>query len=207
MNGGFILSTAVLFFMLMDPFGNLPVFIARLRRLSPRRYTFIIWRESWIALLLMVLALLAGQPFLRMMHIHPSAVAIGGGVILLLMGVRMVFSSFGGAGEDDDETAAEPFIVPIAVPFICGPGLMAILFTVRGGSPEASLAGSLAALGLAWLAQTAVLLCGRLLFCRLGEKLLDAIESLLGLLLICLAVAMVMNGLHEVYGIGDLSAY
>ena len=110
MNGGFILSTAVLFFMLMDPFGNLPVFIARLRHLSPRRYTFIIWRESWIALLLMVLALLAGQPFLRMMHIPPSAVAIGGGVILLLMGVRMVFSSFGGAGEDDDETAAEPLL-------------------------------------------------------------------------------------------------
>ena len=95
----------------------------------------------------------------------------------------------------------EPFIVPLAIPLICGPGIIAILVTIRGSNPSATFPNCLAALVLAWLVQTVILLCGRQIARLLGSKTLDALESLMGLLLTCIAVGLLINGINETYGI------
>ncbi len=200
----FIYSTALLFFMLMDPFGNLPVFIATLRKIPEDRYVPVILRECVFALIAMFLALAVGRAFLGILHISHSALGLAGGLILLLMGIKMVFSSF---SEEKVPAATEPFVVPIAIPFICDPGLVAILITIRNSNPSASFGNCLAALALAWVAQTLILLCGRRIAAILGHKTLDALESLLGLLLICIAVGMILAGIHEVYGVGNVKPY
>lgn len=194
----FIYSTAMLFLMLMDPFGNLPVFMATLRNVPPERQTRVLLRELVFALIAMLLALTAGRAFFGLLHIAPGTLAIAGGVILFLTGLKMVFASL---VESAPESNAEPFIVPLAIPLICGPGLIAILSTLRGSVPQATLPNCLAAVSLAWLVQTSIMLCGRSLARVLGRRGLDALESLMGLLLTCLAIGLIIKGINQTYGL------
>lgn len=198
MNPVFIYSTAILFVMLMDPFGNLPVFVATLRSTPPERFARIIFRESVFALIAMMITLILGRTFMKLLHIQHSTLGIAGGLILLLMGIKMTFSN---QEEDKKNTEAEPFIVPLAIPLICGPGIIAMLVTMRGSAPEATFLNCAAALVLAWLIQTPVLLCGKQIAKVLGHKTLNAMESLMGLLLTCIAVGMLINGINETYGL------
>mgnify|MGYP004703014657 FL=1 len=112
----FIYSTAILFVMLMDPFGNLPVFMATLRNIPPERFSRVILRESCLALGAMALALALGRTFMELMHIAPGTLGIAGGLILLLMGIKMVFPAAPSA--EKVQSVMEPFIVPLAIPLI-----------------------------------------------------------------------------------------
>lgn len=198
MDFAFIYKTAILFLMLMDPFGNLPVFMSTLKHLPPKRIPRVIFRELLIALVAMILALLAGNAFFGLLHIEAGTLTVAGGIILFLTGIKMVFSSLG------DEVPAqqeEPFIVPLAIPLVCGPGLIALLSTFRGSTPGATLPNCLAALLLAWCIQTSIMLCGKTLARILGRRGLDALESLMGLLLTALAVGMILSGINQTYGL------
>ncbi len=196
MDFSFIYTTAMLFLMLMDPFGNLPVFMATLRHVPAQRKTRVLLRELVFALVAMMLALLGGKAFFGLLSIEPGALAIAGGLVLFLTGIKMVFSSLSDTMPDAVE---EPFIVPLAIPLICGPGLIAILSTLRGSVPNATFLNCFAAVLLAWIAQTAIMLCGKPLARILGRKGLDALESLMGLLLTSIAVSLVVRGINQIY--------
>ncbi|MDD3666831.1 MAG: MarC family protein [Bacteroidales bacterium] len=196
----FIVSTAILFFLLMDPFGNLPLFISILSRFPERRYRPVVIRESVLALSAMVLVLFTGQWLLHVLALTVGELQLAGGVILLIMGTKMVFSNLTSDAAFDCDN--EPFCVPLAIPLICGPGEMAMLITLRGSTQVASASNLLFALLLAWFGGTVVLLCGRRIARCLGNKVLDAVESLMGLLLTAIAVGMLVSGMHELYGIG-----
>ncbi len=200
----FIYSTALLFFMLMDPFGNLPIFIATLKKMPDRRYVPVMLRESVFALAAMLLALAAGRGFLGILHISHSALGIAGGLILLLMGIKMVFSSF---SEEKVAPLTEPFIVPIAIPLICDPGLVAIMITIRNSNVGATFLNCLAALVLAWTAQTLILLCGRRIAALLGHKMLDALDSLPYLLFLFISVETFIAGIYEGGCVGSVQSY
>ena len=194
----FVYTTAMLFLMLMDPFGNLPVFMSTLKNVPPERLTRVIFRELCFALVAMVLSLIAGQAFFGLLNIEAGTLAIAGGLILFITGIKMVFSSL---AEETQAPQAEPFIVPLAIPLVCGPGLIAILSTLRGSVPQATLPNCLLALALAWVVQTSIMLCGRALSKMLGARGLNALESLMGLLLTSLAVGMVIQGINRTYHI------
>jgi multiple antibiotic resistance protein len=198
MDFSFIYSTAVLLFMLTDPFGNLPVFIATLNPVPKRRQRKVLVRELFIALVAMVLALTFGHSFFGLLQIEGGILSISGGLILLLTGIKMVFSTL---AEEKDEVAEEPFIVPMAIPLICGPGVIAILSTLCGSVPQANYLNCLCALVIAWILQAAILCAGHRIARRLNKRVLGAIESLMGLLLVCLAVGMLVQGINQTYGL------
>lgn len=198
MNFHFIASTAILFFMVMDPFGNMPVFVNSLARVRSERFNWIVLRECVFALVAMLIGLVAGRWFMGLMRISPGTLRVAGGIILFMMGLKMVFSTF---IEERYPPDHEPFIVPLAIPLICGPGILAMLMTVRGSVPAATLPGCLAALLVAWVAQTLLLLKARFLARVIGNKALDSLESLMGLLLTCIAVSLFLEGLNAIYGL------
>ena len=117
---------------------------------------------------------------------------------MLLTGIKMIFSTL---AEVKDETREEPFIVPMAIPLICGPGVIAILSTLRGSVPQATYLNCLCALLLAWGIQTSILCAGHRIARRLDRRVLNAIESLMGLLLVCLAVSMLLRGINQAYNL------
>ncbi|HJH04025.1 MAG TPA: MarC family protein [Victivallis vadensis] len=194
MDGKAVFSLAFLLVMLMDPFGNLPVFITLLQHHSGREYSRIIWRESLFALAVMAGALLLGRNIMELLHVSSGSLGVAGGLILLIIGVKMVFSTF---REEEAKPEQEPFIVPLAVPLICGPGLIAMLVTLRGGGGGMALREFALALFVAWLAQLAILQAGRPLARLLGAKALNALESLMGLLLAGIAVGMILENIGK----------
>ncbi len=187
------LSAGLLLFLIMDPLGNIPFFLSLLKHVPPQRRRWVVVRELLIALAVLAGFLVAGKYILRLLQLKQEAVSIGGGIVLFLIGIRMVFPPadggiFGKPGE------GEPFIVPMAIPGVAGPSAMAALLLLASNQPGRLVEWGLA-LFLAWLATAAILLSATYLFKWLGESVLTALERLMGMLLIALSVQMFLAGL------------
>ncbi|KPN21465.1 hypothetical protein AO715_14525 [Xanthomonas sp. Mitacek01] len=187
-----IASAALLLFLILDPLGNIPVFLSMLRRLTPQRQRIVLARELLIALFALMLFLWAGKYALEVMHLRQESVAIAGGIVLFLIGIRMIFPPPEGLmGEIPD---GEPFIVPMAIPLVAGPSGMAAVMLMGSNEPDRLGEWSLALL-IAWGATAAILFSATYLYKLLGARALTAIERLMGMLLVAISVQMLLDGL------------
>ncbi len=188
-----ILSATVILFLVMDPLGNLPIFLSILKNVDDSKRQRIIFRELVIALGVLILFLFFGNQLLEVLQLEQETVTISGGIVLFIIGIRMVFPSkhnalMGGANDD------EPFIVPLAIPLIAGPSTIAtIILMVNDHNDQVPIIGS--ALLIAWLLSAAILLAAPSLFRILRRRGLAAIERLMGMILIMISVQMFINGL------------
>ncbi len=187
-----ILSAALLLFLILDPLGNIPVFLSLLKPLTPRRQRVVLVRELLIALAVLMAFLWGGKYALELMHLRQESVAIAGGIVLFLIGIRMIFprpEGLMGAVPD-----GEPFIVPMAIPLVAGPSGMAAVMLMGSNEPERLGDWSLA-LMLAWGGTAAILMSATLLYKLLGARALTALERLMGMLLVAISVQMLLDGL------------
>ncbi|HEY3520697.1 MAG TPA: YhgN family NAAT transporter [Rhodanobacteraceae bacterium] len=194
------LSAGILLFLILDPLGNIPIFLSLLKDVAPQRRRWVMTRELLIALAVLIAFLLGGQFILRVLQLRQESVSIAGGIVLFLIGIKMVFPPrdggiFGPAGQ------GEPFIVPLAIPGVAGPSAMAALLLLTNSQPGRTAQWGIA-LFAAWLATAAILLSSTWLFRWLGESVLTALERLMGMLLVALSVQMFLGGvvayLHSV---------
>lgn len=188
-----VVSSAILLFLIMDPFGNIPMFLSALKDVDPARRSRIIIRELLIALGVLVVFLFGGEALLDLMHISQPSLTIAGGILLFLIALRMVFPISKHAG--GEEIGGEPFVVPLAIPYVAGPSAMAAVIVIGSGEPG-EWPQWLAALLLAWLGTAAILLLSTKLARFLGERGLVAIERLMGMLLVAISVEMFLGGLR-----------
>ncbi len=189
-----LLTIAVTLFLIMDPLGNLPVFVSILKGIDPKRQQQIIIRELCFALIIMFLFLFAGESMLSFLHLKQESVSIAGGIILFIIAIKMIFPEPGGIfGMDEGE---EPFLVPIAVPMMAGPSILAalILFSNQYPGQLFELSGALI---LSWLASAIILMFSRAFNRLLGERGLKAMERLMGMLLVMIAVQMLLDGISQ----------
>lgn len=187
-------SAAVMLFLIMDPLGNLPVFLSILRHVDPKRRRKVMLRELLFSLVIMMGFLFAGQQILSFLNLRQEAVSIAGGIILFLIAIKMIFPSPGGvtglaAGE-------EPFLVPMAIPMIAGPSILASLLLLANQEPTRMVDWSLALL-MAWGASAVILMFYELFNKLLGERGLTAVERLMGMLLVMISVQMLLDGVHH----------
>ena len=187
-----IASVALLLFLILDPLGNIPGFLSLLRGIPPHRQRRILARELLIALAVLTGFLWGGRYALEAMHLRQESVSIAGGIVLFLIGIRMIFPPPEGLmGELPD---GEPFIVPMAIPMIAGPSGMAAVMLISSQEPGRMGEWSLA-LFLAWAATAAILFSATYLYKWLGQRALIAIERLMGMLLVAISVQMFLDGL------------
>ena len=185
------LSAAILLFMILDPLGNIPLFLGLLKDLPPARRRWVLARELLIALAVLFVFLLAGGWILKAMHLRQESVSIAVGIVLFLIGVKMIFPTAEGLlGEQPD---GEPFIVPLAIPLVAGPSGMAAVM-LMGSNDPGRLADWSLALFLAWLATATILFAAIQLYRVLGRRVLAAVERLMGMLLVALSVQMFLDG-------------
>jgi multiple antibiotic resistance protein len=185
------ISAAILLFLILDPLGNVPVFLSLLKPLPPARRRLVLARELLIALGVLFLFLFAGKPILDAMHLRQESVSIAGGIVLFLIGIRMIFPTADGIVGELPE--GEPFIVPMAIPLVAGPSGMAAVM-LMGSSEPGRLADWSLALVLAWLGTAAILFSATSLYKVLGARVLIAVERLMGMLLVTLSVQMFLDG-------------
>lgn len=186
-------SAAVLLFFVMDPLGNVPLFLSVLRQVPPERHRAVIVREVLIALAVLVGFLFVGPSLLGLLKVSGTALTVAGGVVLLLIALRMVFPTTDHGREDE---STEPFIVPLAIPYVAGPSALATVLVLTSREP-ARWPEWLAALTLAWLATAIILFFSTRLSRLLGSRGLIAVERLMGMLLVVVAVEMILSGLKD----------
>ncbi|WP_110456833.1 YhgN family NAAT transporter [Shewanella algidipiscicola] len=187
-----IFSAAVMLFLIMDPLGNLPIFASILRHIEPKKRRRVLIRELIFALIIMLLFLYAGEAILNFLNLRSESVSIAGGIILFLIAIRMIFPQPGGvvglaAGE-------EPFIVPMAIPLMAGPSILAALILLAHTDSTRMMDWTLALLG-AWGASAVILLFYKGFTKLLGDKGLTAVERLMGMVLVMISVQMFLDGI------------
>ena len=187
-----IWTAAVLLFFVMDAFGNVPLVLALLKDVEARRRRRVVLRELIIALAVLAFFLFLGQQILNFLGLHEESVSIAGGIVLGVIGLRMIFPRPDGVM--GHQLGGEPFIVPLAIPLIAGPSAMAMVILMARSDPGA-MGKWLLALIIAWAGTAVVLLSAPLLLRILRERGLAALERLMGMLLIMLAVEMVLSGI------------
>ena len=187
------LSAGILLFLILDPLGNIPIFLSLLKHVPRQRRLWVMTRELLIALAVLIVFLIGGQFILRVLQLKQESVSIAGGIVLFLIGIKMVFPPRDG-GIFGDVGEGEPFIVPLAIPGVAGPSAMAALLLLTNSQPGRTAQWGVALL-LAWLATALILLSSTWLFRCLGESVLTALERLMGMLLVALSVQMFLGGL------------
>lgn len=187
-----ILSAALLLFLILDPLGNIPVFLSVLKPLAPKRQRVVLARELLIALGVLMAFLWGGKYALEMMHLRQESVQIAGGIVLFLIGIRMIFPR--PEGLMGELPGGEPFIVPLAIPLVAGPSGMAAVMLMGSNEPHRLADWSLA-LMIAWGATAAILFSATLLYKWLGRSALTALERLMGMLLVAISVQMFLDGI------------
>jgi multiple antibiotic resistance protein len=187
-------SAAVLLFLVMDPLGNIPLFLSALKQVPAERQRRVILREMLIALAVLLLFLFLGGQMLRLLGLSEPALSVAGGIILMIIALRMVFPSRDHSLHED--VPAEPFIVPLAIPYIAGPSALATVLLLMSREPARWVEWT-GALLLAWGLCLPVMLASTRLRDVLGVRGLTAIERLMGLILVTIAVEMLMGGVSE----------
>ena len=191
------LSAFILLLLVLDPLGSLPIFIPIMRDVAPGRRRLVALRELAIAFTVLFAFMFFGESFLRVMRLSERSLEVAGGVILLMVAIRMIFSAEGGVYGGGTE-GKEPLIFPLAVPLLAGPSAMATVLLLASRQPTrvmewvAALACAMAVSGLV------LLLCDRIRR-WVGDSVVSALEKLMGLVLTAIAVEMILAGLKNYF--------
>jgi MarC family membrane protein len=185
-------TAALTLILVMDPLGNIPMFLSALKGIAPARQAVIIMRETLIAFIILTLFLFFGVHILHGLHISQPALNMAGGIILFLITIQMIFPT--PQKKLHESHHGEPFIVPLAIPLTAGPSALATVLLFATREPE-KMSLWFVAVVLASLLYVIVMLCSRSLLRLLGPRGLIAMERLMGMLLTTVAVQMFLEGL------------
>ena len=194
-------------FIIMDPPGLAPVFIALTQGMTPAQRRAIAIRACTVAACLLMLFLFVGEALLGFIGISMDAFRIAGGVLLFLTALDMLFQRRQARREDNAaegqaEHQVDPSVFPLALPLIVGPGAITTVILLAGNSPSPADYGAIAGVVFVVLIITFLsFLAAPAIERVLGKTGLNILTRVLGMLLSALAVQFVMDGLRG-FGIG-----
>ncbi len=195
------LSALILLLLVLDPLGSLPIFIPILRDVPKERRARVALREVSLAFCVLLVFMFFGESFLRVMHLSERSLEVAGGVILLMVAIRMIFSSQG-ESVYGVPPGREPFIFPLAVPLLAGPSAMATVLLLASRQPD-RIWEWIGALAVAMAISGVLLLSAERIRRWVGDSVVSALEKLMGLVLTAIAVEMILAGLKR-YFVGGL---
>lgn len=201
MEAAVYVSAFVALFVIIDPIGLAPLFVALTQGMEPRGRRAVAIRATGVAFGLLLLFGLAGEAVLNFLGISMPAFRIAGGILLFLTALDMLFERRAERrqGQADRPHADDPSVFPLAIPLIAGPGAIAtmILLTGQDGADATHIL-------LVHLVMVAVLACVFALFLLaaplerlLGPTGINVVTRLLGMLLAALSVQFVIDGLRD----------
>lgn len=191
-----ITSYIITLILVMDPFGNIPLFITALKKVPTERRTKVLLRELFIALFIMMLFLFGGARMLSWLGIAKYSLGISGGIVLFIMSIKLVFNSSMDEQAQINQKDEEPFLVPLAIPLIAGPASLSMLMILSAGDPKKVWSLFIAVL-IASILNGIILLLSFPISNILGKRGIIALERLTGLIMVLISVNMMMGGISE----------
>lgn len=191
----------VTLFVIIDPIGLAPLFVALTQGMSTRARRLVAIRACLVALGLLTLFGLAGEAVLNFLGISMPAFRIAGGILLFLTALDMLFERRTRRRQDQADTAHpdDPSVFPLAIPLIAGPGAIAtmILLTGRDGADVLHIALVHGVMAVVLAVVFALFLLASPLERLLGPVGINVVTRLLGMLLAALSVQFVIDGLRD----------
>ena len=184
-------TATITLILVMDPLGNIPIFLSILKNYDYKAQRRIMVREAIIAFFVLLVFLFFGKYVMQGLNLTTSALSIAGAIVLFLISLKLIFPPE--QNELSGVDAEEPFIVPLAIPLIAGPSSMAIVMLWVARAPEQQMM-MLSAVSIASLVFLMSMLLAHSLLRLLGKRVLAAIERLTGMILITIAVQMFLTG-------------
>ena len=186
------LSLAVTLFFVMDPFGTLPTYLELVKKLKTRQRCWVTVRELCAALCIMLFFYTVGDKLLTFLGITATTVQISGGIVLFLIGIRLIFWS--DPEGDVKWGASNSYIVPLATPLIASPHLLSLVMIYSQEQHPTSLL--LLAIVSAWLLSAIVFLNATTIIGWIGLKGAHALEKLMGLVIVLISIQKILQGLQ-----------
>ncbi len=199
-----LLSTVFLLFLVMDPIGNIPLFLVVLDEISHHKKKWIIAREVIFALFILVFFLYMGNLILQYLKISQSSLKISGSIILMIISIRMIFPPIITSSSNEKITSGifgelpegEPFIFPLAMPSLAGPSAIITVIVLSNQKPEKTHIWLLAII-ISSVLSLLILLSSSFIARFAGKKGIFAMEKLMGMILIAISVEMFIKGILE----------
>ena len=197
------LKAFLTFFVVVDPVGIAPVFLALVGDRDPREQRRVALRAVSVAVAIFALFGLFGEPLLRYLGVEIAAFRIAGGILLFKIAVDMVFASR--VRETPEEEAEARYrddvsVFPLAIPLLVGPGAMTSLLVLLGEARDVpgGFALVMASGAAVFLVALVTLLASRRLGELLGRTGVNVVGRVQGVLLSALAVQFIVDGVLSV---------
>lgn len=200
----FLITAFVTMFVVIDPIGLAPLFVALTQGKSDKARRSIAVRATVIAVLILLAFAVFGEALLRFIGISMPAFRVAGGILLFLTALEMLFERRTKRRENqsEEEDGDDPSVFPLAIPLIAGPGAIASVILLMGQRP--GLEGAIMVLGATGCVMVIVLglfLASGPIERALGKTGITVVTRLLGMLLAALSVQFVLDGLAA-FGFG-----
>ncbi len=193
-----VLAAILLLIIIMDPIGNVPVFLSILKNIPIERRRIIIIRELLIAFIILLFFMFVGRYVLQMLEIEQSSLGVTGGIILFIIAIRMIFPGTKPLFSHNETT--EPLIVPLAVPMLAGPSAIAAVILFMAQEPNRWVEWTFVVF-IACLISGVILVSSETLGRKLGNRALIAIERLMGIILVMVSVDFILDGIKQTFSI------
>lgn len=202
----FLITAFVTMFVVIDPIGLAPLFVALTQGMSDRARRSIALRATATGMLILLVFAAFGEAVLGFVGISMPAFRVAGGILLFLTALEMLFEKRTkrreSQSESEEDTRDDPSVFPLAIPLISGPGSIASVILLMGQRP--GVEGTVMVLGATGLVMLIVLsffLLSGPIERALGKTGITVVTRLLGMLLAALSVQFVLDGLAA-FGLG-----
>jgi len=198
MDTAFLISAFVTLYVIIDPIGLTPMFVALTQGLTARERRAIALRACITGAIILTMFAALGESVLGFVGISMSAFRIAGGILLFLTALDMLFERRAKRREDQADERPDPSIFPLAIPLIAGPGAIAtVILLANQQDGFAGLASVIAVMLCVLVVLFLFFLGAGLLERMMGKTGINVITRLLGMLLAALSVQFVLDGLRE----------
>jgi len=201
-----IVNNFVTFFVVIDPIGLAAIFASLTRNETQSHRDHMAFRGVLLSAIILYLFYFAGDVMLRALGIEIAAFRIGGGALLFLLAIDMVFARQSGLRSTTSEEQAEAearqdiSVFPLAFPLIAGPGALTTVLLMTGGSHGAAASGALLGImGVVLLITWVMLVYAQKVYHLLGETGTNMVSRVLGVVLAALAVQYVVDGIRAAF--------
>ena len=197
----------VVLFVVVDPASLAPLFASMTEGANAGYRRRMAIKSSTIALLILAVFAVGGSNFIVLMGISIDAFRIGGGIMLFLIALDMVFAreeKTTSAEKAETRLRADISVFPLAFPLIAGPGTLATVLLSFGSVPRSPLlfAGMLMVMVLVIAVALASMLATPLVMRVLGVTGSNVVGRLSGVILAALGVQYVIDGLKGAFTLG-----
>ena len=194
----------VVLFFIIDPLGNVPIFLSITQRDTPSERKRIVTKATIAAFCILSFFLIAGDAVLQVFHVSVGAFRIAGGIIIFIISLQMLFHLNPGqkTSPQEQQEAVEKedvSLFPLAIPLLSGPGAIAAIIMLRSSAETLFDVGVLFAVLVVLAALTyGILRLSEYLMKWLGQTGVSMVTRLMGLILSVISVQFVIDGIKDI---------